>query len=313
MTAGRPHFRTAFKRSCCALAALLVASWCTSALAQELSPRLYWPAPVGTQVLVAGYQRSSGDVLMDPSIPVYGVDSKIDTLLLGYVRTFDVWGRTSNLLLELPYSSGTTEGFVEDNDVSSSFAGFNDVAISMTINLFGAPAMTVEGFQALRENPGPIVGLNFKLVPPTGYYDDGRLINVGSNRWAGRIQVGSILPLRPRWLFELAAGAWFFTDDNEFVNGRRQQEPIYAVEAHLIRRFSPGFWLALDANYFTGGAQTIGGNELVDLQRNSRIGATLTVPFQRRHALKLVYSTGTRTRFGNDFNQFVVAYQRLLH
>ena len=51
---------------------------------------------------------------------------------------------------------------------------------------------------------------------------------------------------------------------------------------------------------------------MIDLQSNSRLGATLAVPFAGRSALKLVYSTGTRTEFGSDFNQFTVAYQRLL-
>ena len=294
-------------------AVLLLGPWPTTVPAQELTPRLYWPAPVGTQVLVVGYQYSEGDVLMDPSIPIYGVDSQINTALAAYVRTFSLWGRSTNLSVELPYSSGTTKGAVDGIDLNREFAGFNDAGISMTINLLGAPALTREDFLALRQNPRPLIGINLRLVPPTGYYEEDRLINVGANRWAARIQVGTILPLRPRWLLEIAAGAWYFSDDDEFIAGKREQEPVYAVEAHLIHRFRPGFWLALDANYFTGGSQTIDGSELVDLQRNSRICATLTVPFLQKNALKLVYSTGTRTRFGTDFGQVVVAYQRVLN
>ena len=281
-------------------------------LAQELSPRLYWPAPVGTQVLVLGYQHSDGDVLLDPSVPVYGLDSQIDTALAGYVRTFGLWGRTTNVLVELPYSRGTTEGQFEGEPLRRDFAGFGDLAVGMTINLLGAPALTKEDFQALRASPRPIVGLNFKLVLPTGYYDDERLINVSANRWAARVQLGAILPLRPRWLLEFAAGAWMFGDNDDFVAGRREQDPIYAFEAHLIHRFKPGFWAAVDANYFTGGGQTVGGMEQVDLQSNSRIGATLAIPFLGRSAIKLAYSVGARTRLGADFNQITVTYQRLL-
>jgi len=291
---------------------LVTVLWAQLAASQELSPRLYWPAPVGTRLVVLGYQYSDGDVLMDPSIPVYGVDSRISTLLAGYVQTLDLWGRTTNLLLEVPYSQGSTQGLLDGQMLRRDFSGFNDLAVSATINLLGAPAMTREDFQTLRVDPHPIVGLNFKLVMPTGRYDEDRLINVGANRWAARVQVGSILPLRPRWLFEIAAGAWFFGTDPDFISGRRDQNPVYAVEAHLIRRFKPGFWGALDVNYFNGGAQTIGGQELVDLQSNSRLGATLAIPFLGRSAVKLVYSTGTRTRFGTDFNQFTVTYQRLL-
>lgn len=295
-----------------AVAALVMALWPLAATAQELSPRLYWPAPVGTQLLVLGYQRSDGDVLLDPSIPVYGVDSGINTALMGYVRTLDLWGRTTNVVVELPYSFGSTEGLFEGEQLRRDFAGFNDIVFGMTVNLLGAPAMSRPEFQALRADPHPIVGLNLKLVLPTGHYEKNRLINVGANRWAARVQLGAVLPLKPRWLLEIAAGAWFFGDDSDFIGGKREQDPIYAAEVHLIHRLKPGLWAALDANYFEGGGQTVGGVDRVDLQRNSRIGATLAIPLTGRSAIKLVYSTGTRTRFGTDFNQFALSYQRLL-
>lgn len=312
MPVDAPTIQTAFSVRCRVLWMLLLASCATTATAQELSPRLYWPAPVGTQLMILGYQHSDGDVLLDPSIPVYGVDSRIATVLAGYVQTFDLWGRTANALVELPYSRGSTKGLLEDQALRRDFAGFNDLAVSMTVNLLGAPAMTREEFQALRADPQPIVGLNLKLVLPTGYYEEDRLINVGANRWATRLQVGTILPLRPRWLLEFAAGAWIFGDDGDFLGGRREQDPIYSVEAHLIHRFRPGFWAALDANYFTGGRLTVDGVEQANLQSNSRIGVTLAIPLPGRSAVKLVYSAGTRTQYGSDFNQVSVSYQRLL-
>ncbi|MCP4899098.1 MAG: transporter, partial [bacterium] len=86
---------------------------------------------------------------------------------------------------------------------------------------------------------------------------------------------------------------------------------IIAAEIHLVRRFKPGFWASLEANYYTGGRQTIAGEKLVDLQRNSRFGGTVVVPFKGRHAVKLGYSAGVTTDFGTDFNQFLVSYQML--
>jgi len=303
---------SSFRPGCTALVALLCCCWATTACGQDLSPRSFWPAPVGTKVLVLGYSHASGDVLMDRSIPIYGVDSKIDTAFLGYLQTFSLWGRTSNLLLELPYSWGATRGILEETPARRDFAGFNDAGISMMINLVGAPSLSREDFQALRASPHWLLGINFKLVPPTGYYDEGRLINVGANRWAAKVELGSVIPLHRKWLLELEAGAWFFGDDHEFIAGKREQEPIYAAELHLIRRFKPGFWASLEANYFTGGRQTVGGNQLADLQSNRRFGGTVVVPFAGRHAIKFGYSMGTRTRYGNDFSQFLVTYQVLL-
>jgi hypothetical protein len=281
-------------------------------LAQELSPRAYWPAPVGTKVLVTGYSHSSGDVLLNPTIPIYGVDSRISTAFLGYLQTISLAGRNANLLLEAPYSWGVTRGLLGDTQARKEFAGLNDLAATLSVNLLGAPAMSREDFQQLRAEPRPILGISFKLVPPTGYYHSDRFINVGSNRWAGRLQLGAIFPLRPRWLLELDAGAWLFGDDEDYAGGRREQDPIYAFEAHLVHRFRPGLWVSFDANYFTGGQQTIGGEKREDLQKNVRLGATMAVPFGGRHAVKFGFSTSARTRFGSDSEQLLVSYSLLL-
>ncbi|MEX1311688.1 MAG: transporter [Candidatus Sulfomarinibacteraceae bacterium] len=279
--------------------------------AQDLTPRAYWPAPKGTKVAVVGTSHVQGDVLFDPSIPLYGVDSNIRTGILAYFQTFSLGGRTANVVVELPYSWGTTKGAVGDTPSRRDFAGFNDFGATLSVNLLGAPTMTPTDFQALRADPHPILGASLKILAPTGQYNPNRLINVGANRWAAKIELGSIIPLWRKWLLELAAGGWFFTDDDDFLPGRREQEPIYAFQAHLVRRFKPGFWMSLDANYFTGGRQTIGGNELVDVQHNSRFGAMVAVPFKGRHAVKIGYFVGVRTAFGNDFDQFLVSYQVL--
>ena len=282
------------------------------AQAQDLAPRSFWPAPVGTKVVVFGYAYKSGDVLLDPSIPAVGVDSRIHTALAGFLSTFDLWGRTANVLLELPYANGTTQGTLNGSPAQRDFAGFGDAGFSLTINLVGAPAMTVADFQALRADPHPILGLSVKVVPPTGQYDDQRLINIGANRWATRLKLGSIIPLQPKWLLEADVSAWFFGDDDDYLNGKREQEPIYAAEVHLVRRFSPGFWASLEYNFFIGGRQTVGGEQQSNEQRNSRIGLTLVKPFLGRNAIKLGYSKGSRTRFGNDYDQVLVSYTRVL-
>ena len=84
--------------------------WVADVAAQELTPRMFWPAPKGTSILVAGYAYSTGDILFDYSIPIEDADSSINTAVLAYARTVDLWGRTTNFLVELPYSEGTTKG-----------------------------------------------------------------------------------------------------------------------------------------------------------------------------------------------------------
>ena len=172
--------------------------------------------------------------------------------------------------------------------------------------------MTLEQFQQFRADPEPVIGASLKVVAPTGDYDSDKLINVGGNRWATRAQVGSIIPVRPTWLLELAAGVWLFGDDDEFLPGKRQQDPIYSAQANVIKRIRPGLWASLDLTYFEGGRSTIGGNRLRDVQQNLKVGGTLVVPFGGRHAIKIGYANGTVTKYGSDFDQFLLTYQMLL-
>jgi hypothetical protein len=282
--------------------------YATGASAQELSPRAYWPAPKGTKVMVSGYAYSSGDVLTDPSLPVYDVDSRLNSVITAYLQTFSLWGRTTNIVAELPYTWGTTKGFVFGDPARRDLSGFADLAVTLAVNLHGAPSMTPAEFQVFRADPRPVLGASLKVLAPTGDYDEDRLINVGANRWAVKPELGYIIPLKNKWVLELEAGAWFFGGDDDFLNGEREQHPIVAAEVHLVKRIRPGFWASLDANYFGGGRQTIGGVRHVDVQRNSRLGGTFVFPFARRHAIKIGYSKGWVTSYGNNYGQFLVSH-----
>jgi hypothetical protein len=278
---------------------------------QELTPRAYWPAPKGVKVVVVGYSRVHGDVLYDPSTPVYGVRSRVGTGILAYLQTCSLWGRTASVVAELPYSWGSTRGYIGDAPAEGSFSGLGDLGLTLAVNLRGAPSMTPAEFQELRAHPRPILGASLKVVAPTGQYDERRLLNVGAHRWAARAELGYMIPLRPRWLVELDANAWLFGDDDDFVGGKREQEPILGLQAHLVRRFRPGFWASLDANYFTGGRQTIGGNPGVAVENNARLGGTVVIPFRGREAVKIGHIVPLHTGLGGDYEQLLASYQVL--
>ena len=287
--------------------------WVADVAAQELTPRMFWPAPKGTSILVAGYAYSSGDILFDYSIPIEDADSSINTVVLAYARIFDLWGRTTNFLVELPYSEGTTKGLLLGEPASRDFSDFGDLSVGLNVNLRGAPTMNREEFMAFRANPRPIIGASLKVQIPTGHYDPDRLINVGTNRWAARLKLGTVMKLKSTWLLELSASTWLFGDDNDFIAGKKEQEPIFGLETNIIKRIRPGLWASLDITYYRGGRQTIDGNPLRNEQNNVKLGGTLVVPFLKRHAIKIGYADGIITRYGNDFSQFIVSYNMVLH
>ena len=278
------------------------------AAAQELAPRAYWPTPTGTKLLLTAYQRSEGDILPDPTLPVEGVVSTIDYLSLTYQQTFDWFGRTTNLQLNLPYSWSDSSGFVEGEFRSRSISGFADARARLSINLVGAPAMDNAAFQALRTEPRPIVGASVLVSAPTGNWESDTVFNTGGNRWAVKPAIGVIYPLRPTWLLEFEAGAWFIGDNDDFLGTTREQDPIMSTAFHVIKRIRPGFWLSLDFNYYWGGQSTVGGIERDDEQENSRAGATLVWPFKQGHALRFSGSVPLKTAAGGDFDTVTIAY-----
>lgn len=295
----------------CLVFALAIASLCPMAAAQELVPRAYWPAPNGTNVFVFAYQNSSGDIVTDPSLPIVGVESDIDFLQLSYQRTFGLRGRTATLQVSLPYSRGDTEGLVENEFRQRHVAGVADTRVRLAVNLKGAPSMDAAGFQALRRDPKPIVGASVLVQAPTGKYEADKVINIGTNRWAVKPAIGAILPIKPTWLFEFEIGAWLFSDNDDFLGQTREQDPVLSTELHLVKRIRPGFWASLDANFYVGGRTQIGNVDSDNLQRNSRVGATIVLPVKRGHALRGSFSTGAVTESGGDFNMFSISYLRI--
>ena len=282
--------------------------WSHAALAQELAPRAYWPTPEGTNVLVVGYQYTGGDIVTDPSLPITGVESDINFAQVSYQRTLSLFGRTTNMQFNLPYTRSSTEGFVEGEFRNRDISAMADARVRLSVNLRGAATMDAAGFQALRAKPRTIVGASLLVQAPTGGYEPDKLINAGTNRWAVKPALGVIWPVRPKWLLEFELGAWLYSENDNFQQRTRQQDPILSSEFHLVKRIRPGFWASLDLNYYVGGRTTVDQFEQSDLQRNSRVGATVVFPFKGQHLIRIAISTGIVTESGGDFESFSLNY-----
>ncbi|WP_116368533.1 transporter [Parahaliea mediterranea] len=291
---------------------LVAALGAAAAGAQELTPRAYWPAPAGTQLLTLGASYTDGDTVPDPSLPIVGVDSSILTATAGYTRFFALAGRTANVFVQQPYSVGDTRAEHEVfGELQRDYQGVGDVTAGLSVNLLGAPAMNLQQFGELRHAPRPILGASLKVVAPTGRYEADRLINVGANRWAAKVELGYIQPLAPSWLLEVDVGVWGFANNDDYVGFTREQDPIYSAQLHLIKRFGPGFWGGINVNGYRGGRSTIGGRELDDLQRDSKAGVTLVFPFAGRHAIKASFATGSVNDSDERFSIYQLSYQRV--
>jgi hypothetical protein len=279
-----------------------------TAAAQELEPRAYSAAPVGLNFLVVVTGRSTGGVVVDPSLPVEDVDASVNSLALGAGRTMNVFGRTALLVAVLPYAWADVSGRVGEAAREVTRSGLADPRIKLSVNLVGGRAQTVQEFA--RSARSTIMGVSLSVVPPLGEYYRDKLINLGANRWAFKPEVG-VSRLVGKWTIEGYAGVWLFTDNDEFYTGAslRTQQPVVAVQAHASYTLKPRLWLAFNATWYSGGTTSVDGVEKADLQRNSRVGATLSLPLLRQQSLKIAASSGATTRIGADFKTIGIAWQ----
>ena len=277
------------------------------ATSQELEPRAYSPSPVGANFLLLAYARSSGGVVFDPSLPFSDVEAAVNAGSLVYGRTFGLGGRLASLAVAVPYVWGSVSGNVGEQRQEVHRSGVADARLRLGVNLIGAPALSPREFAA--RAPATILGASLAVFTPVGQYDPSKLINIGANRWATKLELGLAHPVG-RWNLELYAGAWLFTDNDDFFGGsRRTQQPIGTFQTHVSYTFRPRLWLAFDATFYAGGRTKVDGEPKADLQRNTRLGLTLSVPIGRRHSLKLAAATGLTTRIGGDFDSLAVAWQ----
>ena len=191
--------------------------------------------------------------------------------------------------------------------VQRSIHGLANPAFRLSANLVGAPALTLQEFAAYRQDL--IVGASVQVGVPLSQYDPTRLLNIGTNRWSVKPEVG-VSKAIGNWTIEGQAAVTFFTDNDDFFGGsKRTQDPLVALQGHLIHSFRSGIWAAFDVTYFAGGRSTIDGVVKNDLQQNWRLGATLAIPVDRRNSIKFAASSGVSARTGNNFDLLAVAWQ----
>ena len=277
------------------------------AAAQDLEPRAFSNAPVGMQFLIAGFGESRGKLSVDPALPVdnLGVESHFG--LLAWAYTMGIAGKSAKVDVVLPYSTLDAHGLVFGEPRTRHVTGFGDPAVRLSMNFIGAPALTMKEFAGYKQDL--IVGGSLRLGLPLGQYDEGRLINVGSNRWTLRPEIGASKAVGP-WTFELSTGATLYTDNDDFYGGQnREQDPIWSMQAHLSHSFSPGCWLAFDAACYDGGRTTVDAIPNNDRQEGFRFGVTLAVPVTRYQSLKIYGLQGYDTTMERDLNAFGIAWQ----
>jgi hypothetical protein len=285
----------------------LTAAIAHTAAAQEMEPRAYSPAPIGTQFVLLSYGYQSGDVLLDSSLPLKDVSTSLNAASIGYGRTFNLLGRQANAAVLFPYLWGKARGTVFEDQVNVRRSGGGDIRVRFSTVFKGGEARNAKEFA--QQKRSTIIGASISMVVPTGQYDPARLVNPGSNRWAFKPEIGVSKP-RGRWTLEVMGGAWLFTSNKSFLgNSRRAQNPMVSFQGAVIYTLRPRMWVSGNATFYTGGSTVLNDTANEDRQRNARVGATFSYPLNQQQSVKVVWAKGVTTRIGGNLNTIAVAWQ----
>jgi hypothetical protein len=277
-----------------------------SLYAQSLEPRSYANTPVGINFLLLGYAYTGGSVTFDASVPIEDAAVQVHAGLLAYARSLDVWGLSGKVLAVLPFAEVSGEAKLGGQERDRQVFGLGDPLLRLSVNLYGAPALSMEEFQTYQQDI--IVGATLQVTAPLGQYDSTKLLNVGTNRWSVKAELG----LSKAWgpvILEVIPAITFFTKNDDFLNGKTLElAPVYSVQGHLIYEFSPALWAALDATYYGGGRATIDGDTSPQMS-NVRLGLTAALSLSRHQSIKVYGSTSVYSRTGSDFWTVGIAWQ----
>lgn len=277
--------------------------------AQALTPRAYIISPIHGNAITLGYSLSDGTVLLDGLVPITDGMARLNTPVFSYFHTLSFFGRSANVTALLPYTIGHIRGKVQGTETMVYRSGLGASAFRFSVNLKGGPAMTSEEVSSSRQKT--LVGVSMILGAPTGQYDPTRLVNIGTNRWSFKPELG-FSRRWGEWLLDAYGGAWFFTTNSRFFPGtnNQSQETIGVAEMHLSYDVKSGFWASIDGNFWYGGRTIVNGIENgATLQKNSRLGVTCAIPVGKHETLKFSYSRGAYVRFGGNFQNLSIGWQ----
>ena len=225
----------------------------------QVPPLFYWKTLQGTSALSVSGNVNPLDpsLILDPSASL-----SADVAIAGYAKMFPVWNKAAMLAVLVPM--GRIEGDFLTTGGSltrEASSGFGDPMVEFNINLIGPPPI-MNLPDLMRYEPGFSLDLVVDLAFPLGQNDNTQSLNLGQNRWYGRIgapivwQLGPWIPAR-RTTLEIFPSVWFFGDNDDFVGQNLENDPTFELEAHLTRNFTSKFWASLDATYSSSGDVTI--------------------------------------------------------
>jgi hypothetical protein len=277
------------------------------ALAVDDGARAYWKARDGTQVVSFQYlnldMQASGAQQFDPAHFIYpDTDTDADIAIASWARHMTMFNRPSSVAVNIVGGSVDAEVDITSDflppsgvDPSQSTSGYGDPSVMLDVNLFGTPPLksTVD---LLNYEPTFTIDAAVMLAIPIGEYDDDKVVNMGLNRWYGRVA----LPLKYHFgvfspgyksSLELIPSVWLFSENDDFAGQKLENDPMWQLEGHLTHDFTPSFYASLDMLYRGGFQSEIDGDEMGDELNIGDLGFTVNYQLTDNAVIRAGYSS----------------------
>jgi len=291
--------------------------------AQGDGARFYWKGLMGTNAVPVITNSLGGNANpFDPShnvIPGSNFSATMSTAV--YAKMLPLFKRSALVSALVPMGRISSDLTLNGLDYSSTARGFGDPLLQLDINILG-PKAIMNIPDMLRYKPGFSVDIVGSLAIPLGEYDNTSPINLGQNRWYGRIGAPIVWQLGPwvpgkRTTIELLPAVWFFSDNNDFVGMKMETEPMYQIEGHLTRDFMERLWGSFDVISVSGGKATIDGVEGNSLN-NLGMGGTLGYQINDNMQLVVSYNSTVNDNSSEDLKMdgfrvtFIYGWHKLI-
>ncbi len=294
-----------YLRNLTIIAFILILAWPDAVQAQGDGARFYWKGLMGTNAIpMIGNSMGGNANPLDPSHSVTaGSDFTATMSLAGYAKMMPLGKRSAMVSVLVPMGRISGDLSLEGLDYSTTARGFGDPMVQVSVNLIG-PKAIMNIPDMLRYKPRFSVDIVGSLAVPIGAYDNTSPVNIGQNRWYGRIgtpvvwQIGAWVPGK-RTTFEFLPAIWLLSDNKDFVGNTIETEPMYQLEAHLTRDFMERVWGSFDVISYSGGKATVDGVEGNALN-NLGMGGTLGYHINDNMQLNISYSTTVNDKDAED-------------
>lgn len=281
---------------------------CSNLYSQDLEPRFLSSVPIKTNIAALVYGYSTGNILLDNSLPISGLNADMHSAAFVYVRSLKLFNKLAKFDATLPYSTAKFNAIVDSEDASTSRNGFGDPTFRLSMIFIGDQPLSPKEFMQRKISKFKL-GAALKVRPPLGEYDSNKFINLGTNRWGFQIKTAAAYRLSKKLIVEGHISTWLFTENTSFYpDNSIKQEALLSTQLNIAYIFNSKAWISGAVGTVAKGKTSVNGIKQDNAQENSRFSGTFSYKLNKKSNLKIIATNGLSTNVGADFTSYLLAY-----